>query len=298
MIRNRYGTYNGIWFHYNSNSKLYAAKEVTFSRDFRGRYLNDFICRELCSDKIVVLYNLLGKNGDYYAIRVKLYPMRNKYDEKFVAVEKCGYVDNKPYKYKACNYKAVTVNTCANAMCEAVSHIYDEYIENDECDVTDITAYFKEILCNNLLNIPAMREYPEAIDIDTAVELLDNIADNIANGIAPSHENIWTIIRNNAIDWFEINFEDDGDACANGYSLKKPTRDDLSDINMKPKYRGEWNGVPVSFTRVYKDIYANDDECSRLCKNETVCINNIKFKLIRKKIDGIFRICMCPTGEH
>ena len=297
MIRNRYGVYTGVWFHYNDKTHNYDAKEVTFSRDFRGRYLNDYICRALCEDKIVVLNNLRGQKGDYYAIRIKLYPMKSYQNEKFIAVEKCGYIENTPYECDAAEIRAITVKTCVEILGAILNSIYDSCIENDGFDDSDLHNIFEEYVSDKMLNIPAMREYPESITVETAESILDEIAENIYDNIVPSIEDIWKTVRENCINWFTVDFKDDGDACANGYSLKKPSRDDKSETNMKPKYRGEWNGLPVVFTRTYGNIYASDEDCEKLCNNETVCIENIDLVLMKKKINGIFRICMTPTNK-
>lgn len=285
----------GTWFHSDDNGKTYTASEVSFSRDFRGRYLNDRICQELCKDKIVVINNLKGKRGDLYSVRIKLYRMKNKLDEKYVSVEKCGYVDNIPYEIKATELAVVTVKACAEIMMDVINDIFFEMLENDGFNEAVYIDKFKENLKGKILDISAMREYPEAVSIESAMELLTEIIENTDNGIYPDDCQVFSKLREISIDWFKVDFEDDGAACANGYSLSKPQRDDMSNVNMKPKYRGEWDGLPVVFTRTYKNFYADDTDCEKLCNGETVEIGGVKFKLVKKKISGIFRICMSPV---
>lgn len=301
MIRHRYGHYIGMAYFKKGDSMI--LKEVKFSRDFRGRYLNDAVCTALCCSETAVLYNIMGNNGQPYAIRVTLQEMIDRNGEKYVSVEKNGYIPNIPYETKASDLKTVTVKQAADTVISSLNEIYESAAEDDDAEI-DFGEYIRQVydeLSANTLSFYAMREYPEAITIKNAAEIMKYAIEEMINGQVLSQEEIYDMLREDIINWIKVDFEDDEPARANGFAAEKPARANTKYLNkncLKNMYEGEWMQRKVSFERSYHGTYITDDECERLCKGETV---NIKidetrnFDVMLKEINanGFLKIQIC-----
>lgn len=294
MIRDRYGHYHGEWFIEDNKTKTFTKKDVSFSRDFRGRYLNDTLCAALCSGNTVALHNLIGRNGEPYAILVKLHEMINSFGDKYISVEKSGYIPNNPYQAKAADTHAVTIKQVADTVFDLLDDIYSAIIDDDDMEVTSYLDWLYDELSKNILSIPAMREYPESITVDKAIEITQNIICNIANGIVDTKADIYKMLRENKIDYVTIDFEDDEPALANGTVAAKPDRTSKRNYFVN-QYHGEWNGRPIAFNREYYGTYVDDALCEKLCKGNTVLLQiddqrTENIKLVEKNINGFMKI--------
>lgn len=301
MIRHRYGHYTGTAY-FKKDGNI-VPKEVKFSRDFRGRYLNNAVCTALCCNETAVLYNIMGNNGQPYAIRVTLQEMVDRNGEKYISVEKNGYIPNIPYETKASALKTVTVKQAADTIISLLIKIYEATAEDDDAEI-DFSKYIRQTydeLSANTLSVYAMREYPEAITVRNAAEIMKYAIEEMINGQILPQEEIYNMLREDVVNWIKVNFEDDEPARANGFAAEKPARANTKYLNkncLKSMYEGEWMQRKISFERSYYGTYITDNECERLCKGETV---NIKidetrnFDVILKEINanGFLKIQIC-----
>lgn len=305
MIRNRYGYFVGTMYIKDKATNAIIPKEVKFSRDFRGRYLNNSVCMALCCNETAILYNIIGNNGEPYAIRVTLQEMLDRNGEKYMSVEKNGYVENVPYTVKASDIKAVTVKQAADTIIGVLDDVYAAF--EDDCDAdVDLDSYIKRTfseLSDNPLPFYAMREYPEAVTAEDAAAIVKYILEEMINGEITTREDIYEMIRESLINWITVDFEDDEPARANGFAVEKPSRANTKYLNknrLKNMYQGEWGQRKVSFEKSFYGTYVTDDECERLCKGETV---NLKIDDTRScdiilkevNINGFLKIQICKA---
>lgn len=305
MIRNRYGYYTGTMYVKDKKTGAITPKEVTFSRDFRGRYLNNAVCIALCCNEVAVLHNLIGNNGEPYAIRVTLQEMLDRNNEKYVSVEKNGYVENIPYEKKVSEIQAVTVKQAADTIISLLDDIYESESQDQDTPI-DIDAYttiITDTLSPDALSFYAMREYPEAVTVDYAISILRFAIEEIINGNTVSREDVYDVLRDGLINWVTIDFGDDEPARANGFAAEKPSRANHKYNNSnasKCMYSGEWDHRQVSFEQYYYGNYVNDNLCERLCKGETVTLQidenrSCDIVLREVNINGFLKIKICKA---